>query len=180
MSGLCARMFPRTRRFRTFESGKCGAPRRPLGAPALPRTAPTPATAARQPLLRGRAAGAFRLSYTDGHVNPTAFPPSFRQGPNDNLTKQPSRAPARSMPFAGAGLGGATMRLSLRFIVPLLIALAAFAYAAVPLADALMERWFVRDLDIRSSSISAAVQDPVTQLIAAGSDAKITQFFNRM
>jgi trehalose 6-phosphate synthase len=72
------------------------------------------------------------------------------------------------------------MRLSLRFIVPLLIALAAFAYAAVPLADALMERWFVRDLDIRSSSISAAVQDPVTQLIAAGSDAKITQFFNRM
>ena len=43
------------------------------------------------------------------------------------------------------------MRLSLRFIIPLLIALAAFAYAAVPLADALMQRWFVRDLDIRSS-----------------------------
>ena len=72
------------------------------------------------------------------------------------------------------------MRLSLRFIVPLLIALAAFAYAAVPLTDALMERWFVRDLDIRSSSIAAAVQDPVTQLIATGSDSRITQFFNRM
>ena len=72
------------------------------------------------------------------------------------------------------------MRLSLRFIIPLLIALAAFAYAAVPLADALMERWFVRDLDIRSSSIAAAVQEPVSQLIASGNDPRITQFFNRM
>jgi trehalose 6-phosphate synthase len=72
------------------------------------------------------------------------------------------------------------MRLSLRFIIPLLIALAAFAYAAVPLADALMERWFVRDLDIRSSSIAAAVQDPLDQLMASGSDTRITQFFNRM
>ena len=72
------------------------------------------------------------------------------------------------------------MRLSLRFIIPLLIAIAAFAYAAVPLADALMERWFVRDLDIRSGSIAAAVQDPVNQLIATGSDPKIMQFFNRM
>jgi trehalose 6-phosphate synthase len=72
------------------------------------------------------------------------------------------------------------MRLSLRFIIPLLIALAAFAYAAVPLADALMERWFVRDLDIRSSSIAAAVQDPLDQLMTSGSDTRITQFFNRM
>ncbi len=72
------------------------------------------------------------------------------------------------------------MRLSLRFIIPLLIALAAFAYAAVPLADALMERWFVRDLDIRSSSIAAAVQDPLDQLMASGSETRITQFFNRM
>ena len=72
------------------------------------------------------------------------------------------------------------MRLSLRFIIPLLIALAAFAYAAVPLADALMERWFMRDLDIRSSSIAAAVQDPLDQLMTSGSDSRITQFFNRM
>ena len=72
------------------------------------------------------------------------------------------------------------MRLSLRFIIPLLIALAAFAYAAVPLADALMERWFVRDLDIRSSSIAAAVQEPLTHLIVTGTDPRIAQFFNRM
>ncbi|HYR00445.1 MAG TPA: trehalose-6-phosphate synthase, partial [Casimicrobiaceae bacterium] len=72
------------------------------------------------------------------------------------------------------------MRLSLRFIVPLLLAIAAFAYAAVPLADAMMQRWFIRDLDARSSLIAAAAQDPLTRLIAAGSDPHIVQYFNRM
>jgi trehalose-6-phosphate synthase len=72
------------------------------------------------------------------------------------------------------------MRLSLRFIVPLLLAIAVFAYAAVPLADALMQRWFIRDLEARSSLIAAAAQDPLTRLIASGSDARILQYFGRM
>src|SRR5215831_18018341 len=72
------------------------------------------------------------------------------------------------------------MRLSLRFIVPLLLAIAAFAYAAVPLADALMQRWFIRDLDARSNLIAATAQEPLTQLIANGSEAKIRQYFTRM
>ena len=38
------------------------------------------------------------------------------------------------------------MRLSLRFLVPLLLVMAAFAYAAVPLADRLTLRWFMRDM----------------------------------
>ena len=46
------------------------------------------------------------------------------------------------------------MRLSLRFIIPLLIAIGAAAYVAVPLADSLILRWFVRDLDARSSLIA--------------------------
>ncbi len=62
------------------------------------------------------------------------------------------------------------MRLSLRFVVPLMLALAAFAYAAVPLTDALMQRWFARDLAMRSSLIAATVQEPLTDLIAAGFD----------
>ena len=40
------------------------------------------------------------------------------------------------------------MRLSLRFIIPLLVVIAAFAYAVVPLVDKLTLRWFVRDLDM--------------------------------
>jgi trehalose 6-phosphate synthase len=72
------------------------------------------------------------------------------------------------------------MRLSLRFIIPLLLALAAFAYAAVPLTDALMQRWFARDLDNRSSLIAATVQEPLVDLVNAESSARILSFFYRM
>ena len=34
------------------------------------------------------------------------------------------------------------MRLSLRFLLPLMLVVGVFAYAAVPLADTLMLRWF--------------------------------------
>ncbi len=72
------------------------------------------------------------------------------------------------------------MRLSLRFVIPLLLALGAFAYIAVPLADALMLRWFVRDLDMRSSLIASTVQEPLSGLILTGSTPRITTYFNRM
>ena len=72
------------------------------------------------------------------------------------------------------------MRLSLRFVIPLLIALAAFAYVSVPLADALMLRWFVRDLDIRSSLIASTVQEPLSALVPTRSAPRISAFFNRM
>ncbi len=51
---------------------------------------------------------------------------------------------------------------------------------AVPLADALMLRWFVRDLDIRSNLIAATVQEPLSGLILTGSTPRIAGFFNRM
>ncbi len=64
--------------------------------------------------------------------------------------------------------------------MPLLLALGVFAYWAVPLADALMQRWFVRDLDVRSTSLASAVQEPLSSLVASGSTAKITAFLTRM
>ena len=65
------------------------------------------------------------------------------------------------------------MRLTLRFLVPLLVALALFAYAAVPLVDALTTRWFVRDLDMRSNLIANTVQEPLEEMIKAGSPARM-------
>ncbi len=65
------------------------------------------------------------------------------------------------------------MRLSLRFLLPLLLVVGLFAYAAVPLADTLMLRWFVRDLDIRAQRSSrprcerAAVRPRADRLDAA-------------
>ena len=72
------------------------------------------------------------------------------------------------------------MRLSLRFLVPLLVALAAFAYAAVPFVDGMMQRWFVRDLDERSALIAYTVEEPLRQLLADSTPSRITAFFNRL
>jgi trehalose-6-phosphate synthase len=72
------------------------------------------------------------------------------------------------------------MRLSLRFVIPLLLALSAFAYLAVPLADTLLQRWFIRDLDMRSSLIAATVQEPLGNLVEEHSTPAILAFFNRM
>jgi len=72
------------------------------------------------------------------------------------------------------------MRLSLRFIIPLLLAIAAFAYAVVPLVDRLTLRWFMRDLDSRSSLISNTVQESLQDLIGTGNDARVLQLFTRI
>lgn len=72
------------------------------------------------------------------------------------------------------------MRLSLRFVIPLFLALAAVAYAVVPLVDKLTLRWFVRDLDIRASLIANTVQEPMQDLLRAGSRARMAQYFTRI
>ena len=72
------------------------------------------------------------------------------------------------------------MRLSLRFLVPLLVALALFAYAAVPLVDTLTTRWFVRDLDMRSNLIANTVQEPLEDMIKTDSTDRILGFFHRL
>lgn len=72
------------------------------------------------------------------------------------------------------------MRLSLRFIIPLFLALAAFAYAVVPLVDKLTLRWFVRDLDIRASLVANTVQEPLQDLLRVGNRTRVLQFFTRI
>src|SRR5579884_787439 len=59
------------------------------------------------------------------------------------------------------------MRLSLRFIVPLLVVLGAIAYTVVPLVDAFTLRWFVRDLDSRATLIATTVQEPLQDAVRA-------------
>ncbi|HZN85702.1 MAG TPA: trehalose-6-phosphate synthase [Burkholderiales bacterium] len=57
------------------------------------------------------------------------------------------------------------MRLSLRFIVPLGLALAAIAYAVVPLVDRLTLQWFERDLEMRATTIANAAQERLAALV---------------
>jgi trehalose 6-phosphate synthase len=74
------------------------------------------------------------------------------------------------------------MPLSLRFVVPLALALAAIAYAVVPLVDRLTFQWFVRDLDIRGSLIAKTAQEPLAELASEpeGAKDKVLRYFERI
>ena len=72
------------------------------------------------------------------------------------------------------------MRLSLRFVVPLLFALAVLGWAVVPLVDRLTLQWFVRDLDTRATLVANTLQEPLEDLLRAGNSARLEQFFSRI
>ena len=65
------------------------------------------------------------------------------------------------------------MRLSLRFLLPLIIALALVAYAVIPLVDRLTLRWFERDLDSRATLIANASDESLTQLVFDGDTQRL-------
>ena len=72
------------------------------------------------------------------------------------------------------------MRLSLRFIIPLLIVLAGVAYGVVPLVDSLTVRWFTRDLDIRANLVATTVEDAVQEHLLAGNLTRVRQLFGKI
>ena len=61
-----------------------------------------------------------------------------------------------------------SLRLSLRFILPLALILGVFAYVVVPLMDNLTLRWFVKDLDMRSELLANHRFVPGRPLILCG------------
>jgi trehalose 6-phosphate synthase len=73
------------------------------------------------------------------------------------------------------------MPLSLRFVVPLALALAAIAYAVVPLVDRLTFQWFVRDLDTRGALIAKTAQEPLANLVnEPDARDKVLRYFDRI
>ncbi len=72
-----------------------------------------------------------------------------------------------------------SLHLSLRFIIPLALALALLAYAVVPLIDNLTLKWFARDLDIRSRLISSTLQEPLVELAISKERGKINSLLQK-
>lgn len=72
-----------------------------------------------------------------------------------------------------------SLHLSLRFVVPLAIALALLAYAVVPLVDGLTLKWFARDLDIRSSLVSNTLQDSLIPLMEQKDRSRINALLQK-
>src|SRR5687768_4732425 len=72
------------------------------------------------------------------------------------------------------------MRLSLRFILPLLAVLGLFAWGMVPLADRLTLRWFERDLDLRSTLVASSSREAIRELISAGNRPRLLRYFSTL
>jgi trehalose 6-phosphate synthase len=54
------------------------------------------------------------------------------------------------------------------------------AYAVAPFMDRLIERWFIRDLDMRSALITNSIREPILERIKTGSTARLVSFFVRI
>ena len=72
------------------------------------------------------------------------------------------------------------MRLSLRFIIPLALTLAALAYAVTPLVDRLTLRWFTRDLNLRASLVANTIEGPLAEFVLTNDPSAVRRFFERV
>jgi trehalose 6-phosphate synthase len=72
------------------------------------------------------------------------------------------------------------MKLSLRFVLPLVIVLAVLALAAMPLVDQLTLRWFMKDLDLRASLIASTIEEPLQRLAADGDTRGLGTYLARI
>ena len=71
------------------------------------------------------------------------------------------------------------LRLQLRFLVPLVVILAAAAYFALPVMDRLTLRWFARDLNLRGSLVTNALSESIADALADPKGRKLQALFNR-
>lgn len=72
-----------------------------------------------------------------------------------------------------------TMRLQLRFLVPLLGTLLIAALVALPVMDSLTLRWFARDLNIRGELVARALSDSIMDATIGGNPARLQALFDR-
>jgi hypothetical protein len=76
-------------------------------------------------------------------------------------------------------LGFRTIRLQLRFLLPLVVTLVVAASLAVPLLDRVTLRWFTRDLNARGLLVANALSDSIAQAVADNNPARLAPLFER-
>ena len=72
-----------------------------------------------------------------------------------------------------------TIRLQLRFLLPLLATLVAASYLAVPLLDQVTLRWFSRDLNSRGVLVANALSDSVVEALETQRLSRLDTLFDR-
>jgi len=72
-----------------------------------------------------------------------------------------------------------TIRLQLRFLLPLIAVVIATAYLVLPLVDGVTLRWFSRDLDSRGAVVANALSDSVVEALRANRLRQLEKLFDR-
>jgi alpha,alpha-trehalose-phosphate synthase [UDP-forming] len=72
-----------------------------------------------------------------------------------------------------------TLRLQLRFLVPLLLTLIAAAYLVLPVVDRLTLRWFARDLSQRGTLVANTLSDSIRDALSEAGGTRLQALFNR-
>jgi hypothetical protein len=72
-----------------------------------------------------------------------------------------------------------TLRMQLRFLLPLVVTLVVAATLAVPLLDQVTLRWFSRDLNSRGLLVANALSDSVAEALASGQTQRLRPLFER-
>ncbi|HEY2926255.1 MAG TPA: trehalose-6-phosphate synthase [Albitalea sp.] len=72
-----------------------------------------------------------------------------------------------------------TLRLQLRFLVPLLLTVIATAYLALPLMDQLTLRWFARDLNIRGELVANTLAEAIVEATVQHNDKRVRTLLER-
>ena len=72
-----------------------------------------------------------------------------------------------------------TLRLQLRFLLPLLAVLVATAFVAALLVDRLTLRWFAHDLDLRGTLVAGTLSDAVADALQAPGERRLDALFAR-
>jgi len=73
-----------------------------------------------------------------------------------------------------------SLRLTLRFIIPLIVAMTILAFALLPLVDKLTLHWFTRDLDIRSQLIANTTHETLSEFWEQGNTTRINALMRRV
>ncbi|HJV62199.1 MAG TPA: trehalose-6-phosphate synthase [Albitalea sp.] len=72
-----------------------------------------------------------------------------------------------------------TLRLQLRFLIPLLLTVVAAAYLALPVMDQLTLRWFARDLNTRGELVANTLSDPVAEALTQHNPRRVQSLIDR-
>ena len=72
-----------------------------------------------------------------------------------------------------------TIRLQLRFLLPLIAVVIATAYLVLPVVDGVTLRWFSRDLDSRGAVVANALSDSVVEAMRANRPHQLEKLFDR-